>query len=77
MLHLTLLIFFVKNFLTEKLIFPPYAINVLEKYKNILKESLDSSKHYSRYSTEDIEDAYDIAMEFLEIFNVLKLYKFE
>ena len=68
---------FCEEFSNGEVDFPPYAINVLEKYKNILKESLDSSKHYSRYSTEDIEDAYDIAMEFLEIFNVLKLYKFE
>ena len=68
---------FCEEFSNGEVDFPPYAINVLEKYKNILKESLDSSKHYSRYSTEDIEDVYDVAMEFLEIFNVLKLYKFE
>ena len=68
---------FCEEFSNGEVDFPPYAINVLEKYKNILKESLDSSKYYSRYSTEDIEDAYDVAMEFLEIFNVLKLYKFE
>ena len=68
---------FCEEFSNGEVDFPPYAINVLEKYKNILKESLDLSKHYSRYSTEDIEDAYDVAMEFLEIFNVLKLYKFE
>lgn len=68
---------FCEEFYNGEVDFPPYAINVLEKYKNILKESLDLSKHYSRYSTEDIEDFYDIAAEFLEIFNVLKLYKFE
>lgn len=56
--------------------FPPYAMNLMKKYMDLLYKEIQSN-HYYRYSKTKMEDTYEVGMSYLEIFDILVLYKFE
>ena len=57
--------------------FPPYAMNLMKKYMDLLYNEIHSDHYYSRYSKTKMEDTYEVGMSYLEIFDTLVLYKFE
>ena len=55
--------------------FSVYAMDILRKYTNLVHDAIKSNKHYSRYTRDDLQDIYDMGIQYLTLCSELKLYK--
>lgn len=55
--------------------FSVYAMDILRKYTNLVHDAIKSNRHYSRYTRDDLQDIYDMGIQYLTLCSELKLYK--
>lgn len=55
--------------------FSVYAMDILRKYTNLVHDAIKSNKHYSRYTPDDLQDIYDMGIQYLTLCSELKLYE--
>ena len=55
--------------------FSVYAIDILRKYTNLVHDAIISNRHYSRYTRDDLQDTYEMGIQYLTLCSELKLYK--
>lgn len=55
--------------------FTPYAMGVLKKYTQFLKNTIKSDAYYSRYTRDEIVEEYECALEYIANSSELKLFK--